>query len=151
MKIIAIALVSTFLITGAYAQTPAASSSASAPAMAKSDAKRDMNAEKHIKDLHAKLKITAAEETQWAVVAKTMRESANDLDQVVDKRQAMIATATAIDDLNAYGAIAQAHADSVKKLSTAFAPLYASMSDDQKKVADEVFTQRGHEGKIAQK
>ena len=151
MKIIVAALVSTFLISGAYAQIPAASSSTSAPAMTKSDAKRDMNTEKHIKDLHTKLKITAAEETQWAAVAKTMRDSAGELDQVVDKRQAMIATATAIDDLNAYGDIAQAHADSVKKLSTAFSPLYAAMSDAQKKIADEVFTQRGHDGKIAQK
>jgi hypothetical protein len=46
--------------------------------------------------------------------------------------------------LNAYGDIVQAHADAIKKLSAVFAPLYASMSDDQKMVADDVFAQRTH-------
>ena len=41
-------------------------------------------------------------------------------------------------------------ADAIKKLSTAFASLYASMPDDQKKVADEVFAQRAGK-KIAMK
>jgi protein CpxP len=101
--------------------------------------------------LHAKLKITPAAESQWAAVVQTMRDNANELDKVIDKREAIANNATAIDDLNAYGEIAQAHADGVKKLSTAFAPLYASMSDDQKKVADEVFAHRAHEGKKVSK
>ncbi len=137
MKTIIAVLASTFLISGAFAQSPAPSANAS-------DAKRDMRVEKHIKDLHAKLKITPAEETQWAAVAQTMRDSAKELEMAIDKREATISTATAIDNLNAYGDIAQAHTDSVKKLSAAFAPLYASMPDDQKMLADEVFAQRPH-------
>lgn len=151
MKKIIAALVSTFLIGGVNAQTPVVSPAASAPAIEKSDAKRDANNEMHIKDLHAKLKITAGEEALWSTVAKTMRESAQELDQVIDKRKATTGNATAIDDLNAYGDIAQAHADSVKKLSMTFGPLYAAMSDSQKKIADEVFTQRGHDAKSARK
>jgi len=154
MKRYFVALASTVLITSAYAQTSAPASSAAAGTNAtmtssadKGDAKRDAGNEKHIKDLHAKLKITAAEETLWANVATTMRSNTKDIDAIVDKRESSIATATAIDDLNAYGAIAQAHADSVKKLSSAFAPLYAAMPDAQKKVADEVFTQRGNMSK----
>jgi hypothetical protein len=139
MKTIIAVLASTLLISGAFAQSPAPSAGAG-------DAKRDMNIEKHIKDLHAKLKITPAEETQWATVAQTMRDSSKELDMAIDKREATINTATAIDNLNAYGDIAQAHTDSVKKLSAAFAPLYASMTDDQKMVADEVFAQRPHKG-----
>jgi predicted component of type VI protein secretion system len=152
MKTIVAVLASTFLITGAYAQSPARSTGAppspdaSTSAM-KSDAKRDMGVEKHIKDLHAKLKITPAEESQWTSVAQTMRDNAKELDKAIDKREAIVNNATAIDDLNAYGDIAQAHADGVKKLSTAFSPLYASMSDDQKKAADELFGHRMHEGK----
>jgi protein CpxP len=80
-----------------------------------------------------------------------MRDNAKDLDAAIDKREANIGAATAIDDLNAYADIAQAHADAVKKLSAAFSPLYAAMSDDQKKVADEVFAQRAHDGKKAPK
>src|SRR5208282_1496804 len=126
----------------AQAGTSSPASSANA-----SDAKHDMKVEKHLKDLHAKLKITPAEETQWAAVAQTMRDSAKELEMAIDKREATINTATAIDNLNAYGDIAQAHTDSVKKLSAAFAPLYASMPDDQKMLADEVFAHRMHKEK----
>jgi periplasmic protein CpxP/Spy len=153
MKRLAITLASTFLIGSAYADPAAMSVSAPATAntsqaaMMKSDAKRDMNVEKQIKDLHARLRITPDEESQWATVAKTMHDSANDLDMAIDKRKSLMSSATAIDDLNAYGDIAQVHADSVKKLSAVFAPLYASMSDAQKKTADEVFTQRRPDGK----
>jgi protein CpxP len=141
-KIIA-ALVATLVISGAYAQTSAVTAEASPHAMAAADSKRDMNNEKHIKDLHAKLKINPDEEKLWAVVAATMRDSAKDLDKAIDKRKESMATATALDDLNAYTDIAQVHLDSVKKFSSSFSPLYAAMSNDQKKLADEVFIQRG--------
>ena len=116
-------------------------------AMATSDEKRDARNEEHIKSLHSKLQITAAEEPLWDTVAKTMRENVTQIDQVIDKREAAIGKATAVDDLNAYAEVAQAHADSVKKMATAFAPLYAAMSDPQKVLADKVFTQHGHDGK----
>jgi len=148
MKTIVAMLASALLISGAYAQSPS-SSAAKTPAMAKSDAKRDMAVEKHIKDLHAQLQITPAEETQWAAVAKSMRDSAVETDKAIDKREGLVGSATAIDNLNAYGEIAQAHVDGVKKLAAAFAPLYASMPDDQKKVADAVFAHRAHQGKKA--
>ncbi len=148
MKTIVAILASALLISGAYAQSPS-SSTAKTPAMAKSDAKRDLAVEKHIKDLHAQLQITPAEETQWATVAKSMRDSAVETDNAIDKREALVGSATAIDNLKAYGEIAQAHVDGVKRLAAAFAPLYASMPDDQKKVADAVFAHRAHQGKKA--
>ena len=157
MKKLAIALASTLLITSAYAKSPVpASASASASASTKAsvaesnadpmrpNSKRDAINAKHIKDLHDKLKITAAEETLWSTVAQTMRDNVTEIDKAVDKRESLIGTASAIDDLNAYANVAQAHADSVKKLALVFAPLYAAMSDAQKKLADEVFLQRGH-------
>ena len=144
MKIIAAVLLSTFVFGSAIAQTAAQTS-----AMATADTKRDAAVEKHIKDLHATLKITPAEETQWGDVAATMRENAKELDQAIDKRAANKATASAVDDLNAYADIAQAHANGVKKLAGAFSGLYSVMSDAQKKQADEVFSHRGHEAKMA--
>jgi periplasmic protein CpxP/Spy len=148
MKTVIAALASTFLVCFAFAAPAVAApnivANASASAMAKADAKRDLKVEHQIKDLHAKLKITEAEETQWAAVANTMRDNAKQIDSVIDKRESSHDGATAIDDLNAYGEVAQAHADGVKKLATAFAPLYASMSDDQKKLADDVFAHRRH-------
>jgi protein CpxP len=81
--IVAALLVPTFLIGGAYAQSSAPSAGAprapddSTPAAVKAEAQRNKDVEKHIADLHAKLKITAAEESQWGAVAKTMRDNAN--------------------------------------------------------------------------
>lgn len=153
--VVAAALTSAFLIGGAYADSPgsspamAPSSGASTDSMAKSGAKRDMAIENHIKDLHAQLQITPAEETQWAAVAKTMRDSAIETDKAIAKREALVNSASAVDNLHAYGDIATAHAEGVKRLAEAFAPLYASMPDDQKKVADAVFAHRAHEGKKA--
>jgi protein CpxP len=153
MKVIVAVLVSTFVLGGAVAQTseqsrtPHAPAASSGPAMANADAKRDAAVEKHIKELHVTLKITPAEESPWNEVAETMRENAKDLDRAIDKRDANVASATAIDDLNAYADIAQAHANGVKKLASAFSRLYSAMSDAQKKEADEVFSHRGHEGR----
>ena len=153
MKVIAAVLVSTFVFGSAFAQTsgqsasPHAAADSSPATLANADAKRDAAVEKHIKELHVTLKVTPAEESLWSEVAQTMRENAKNLDRAIDKRDAHVATATAIDDLNAYADIAQAHANGVKKLASAFSGLYTAMSDDQKKQADEVFSHRNHEGK----
>jgi periplasmic protein CpxP/Spy len=153
MKVIAAILVSTFVAGAAVAQTPDPSAGSHAPAnatpsaMAKSDARRDNAVEQHISALHAQLGITATEESQWKVVAETMRENAKDLDHAIDARDSSVATATAIDNLNSYAEIAQAHANGVKKLASAFAGLYSAMSGDQQKEADEVFSHRGHDAK----
>jgi len=153
MKLTIAVLASAFLFGGAMAQTPDPPASAHPPtnatpaAMEKADAKRDAAVEHHITELHAKLKITSAEEAQWKKVAETMRENATELDRAIDKRDASVANATAVDNLNSYAEIAQAHANNVKKLASAFSGLYSAMSDDQKKVADEVFSHREHDGK----
>jgi periplasmic protein CpxP/Spy len=156
MKLIAAVLVSTFVFGAAVAGTPEPSASppsaagSSDSAMANADAKRDAAVEKHIKELHDTLKITNVEEAQWETVAETMRANAKDMDHAIDKRAANGTSATAVDDLNSYAAIAQAHANGVKKLASAFSGLYSAMSSDQKKEADEVFSHRGHQaGKIA--
>jgi len=153
MKTITAVLTSAFLITGASAQAPssspamAPSSGAATADMTGSHAKRALSVESHIQDMHAELQITPAEEIQWAAVAKTMRDSATETDEAIDRREALVNSASAVENLKAYGDIAQAHADGVKKLAAVFAPLYASMSDDQKKAADTLFAHRAHEGK----
>jgi protein CpxP len=151
MKMIVAVLVSTtfaFAFGSAIAQSPdSPAASASPHAMMKSDAQRDQAVEHHITDLHSKLKITAAQESEWKEVADTMRENAKDMDKAIDKRNASMANATAVEDLNAYAEIAQAHAKGVKKLASSFSGLYSKLSDDQKKEADAIFAQRGHDGK----
>jgi protein CpxP len=148
MKMIVAVLVSTFAFGSAIAQSPESPAATASPhAMMKSDAQRDEAVEHHITDLHAKLRITAAEESQWKEVADTMRDNAKTMDKAIDKHDASLASATAIDELNAYADTAQAHATGVKKLAKSFSGLYSMMSDDQKKEADEIFSHRGHEGK----
>jgi len=101
--------------------------------------KRMSGVEARIKSLHARLKITAAQEPQWQPVAEAMRDNAATMEKLVSERNAKVKTMTAVDNLQTYSDIAQAHADGLKKLVSAFDPLYASMSDAQKKVADAVF------------
>ncbi|HWX81536.1 MAG TPA: Spy/CpxP family protein refolding chaperone [Steroidobacteraceae bacterium] len=137
MKLIVAMLVSTVVFGAALAETSA-------------DAKRDAAVEQRIMELHAQLKITPSEEAQWVQVAVTMRENARDLDQVIDKRDATVASATAIDNLYSYADIAHAHANGVRKLAGAFSGLYAVMTESQKKLADVVFNHREPEaGKVA--
>ena len=144
--IVTVLVASALFVGGAYAQSVALSNadspSKSSHAMMKSGANHSAEIDKHIKDLHAKLKITPAEESQWDQVAQTMRENAADLDSAISKREMLAARGSAVEDLNAYADIVQVHADAIKKLSTAFSALYDTMPDDQKKVADEVFGQR---------
>jgi protein CpxP len=94
----------------------------------------------HIKSLHDRLQITSAQEPQWGAVAQAMRDSAQRMQSAIQQRQDAKAL-TAIDDLKAYQAIADAHSQGLQTLIPAFQALYATMSDDQKKNADTYFGQ----------
>ena len=112
--------------------------------------------EKHIKELHARLKITQEQEQQWENVVQVMRENAETMDSLVNERAENAKSMSAVEDLKAYGEIAEAHAEGVKKFSAAFQSLYDSMSDAQKKSADALFRNRisermhGHHPRTAQ-
>jgi len=95
--------------------------------------------EARIKELRTKLKITANEEDQWNAVVQVMRDNARAMDDLIQARKANTSTMTALDDVKAYSEIADARAEGVKKFVAAFEPLYTSMSDAQKKVADQLF------------
>lgn len=95
--------------------------------------------ELRIKNMHAKLKITSAQEELWGKIAQTMRDNAKTLDKLTRTRLDHAKDITAIDDLKSYGEIAEAHADGLKKLTPVFADLYANMSNPQKKEADTLF------------
>ncbi len=98
--------------------------------------------ETRIKSLHDQLKITAAEAPQWNAFAQTMRDDAKTTGALIVDRERKAKTMTAPEDLHAYQAIAQAHAQGLAELSKSFDALYAVMSDAQKKNADRVFSRR---------
>ncbi|MDB5405107.1 MAG: hypothetical protein JWL84_19 [Rhodospirillales bacterium] len=113
-----------------------------APAQPGASRKAVDRVEAHIKQLHDQLKITPAQEPSWQTVAQVMRENAKRVSELSEQREKQEATATAIDDLKSYAAIADAHAEGVRKLIPPFEALYDSMSDAQKRIADEVFRHR---------
>lgn len=95
--------------------------------------------ETRIKELHGKLKITAAQESQWNAFAEVMRDNAETVDAVLKERSENLHAMNAVEDLRSYERLADAHADGLKKLVPAFEALYNTMSDDQKKNADAEF------------
>ena len=96
-------------------------------------------AERRITDLHRRLKITPAEDADWAKVAEVMRENAQTMDAAVSERAHGLTIMNAVDNLSSFQKMAQVHADGLGKLTLAFKTLYDGMSDDQKKNADAVF------------
>lgn len=76
-----------------------------------------------------------------------MRDSAKSMEAAINSRTEKLGTMSAVDDLRSYESLAEVHAEGMKKLVAAFAPLYDSMSETQKKTADTVFRQ--HERHIS--
>ncbi|CAD6534703.1 Spy/CpxP family protein refolding chaperone [Paraburkholderia metrosideri] len=145
MKKALVMLATAVAMSGAFAQasTPAAAPmSASAPA---GKAGHERNVEDRIAYLHAQLKITSAQESQWNTFADVMRSNGETMGQLFEQRKTA-GTLSAIDDMKQYAQIAQAHADGMKKLVDAFDPLYSSFSPEQKKLADATFHHQGGEG-----
>ena len=117
---------------------PLALAQGMAPA-APAAAKAASHVEQRIKALHDQLKITAAEEPQWAAVVQVMRDNAQTVGSLAAERRQKAQSMNAVEDLRAYQAIAEAHAAGIGKLVTAFDALYAAMPPEQQKNADAVF------------
>jgi LTXXQ motif family protein len=98
--------------------------------------------EQSIKELHAQLKITPAEEPQWEPFAQAMRDNARDIDQMLAQQSSSM---TAVQDMEWHEKIAEADVKHLQKLIPAFQSLYASLSPEQKKRADDIFRGEGRE------
>ena len=96
-------------------------------------------AEQRITDLHARLHISAAEQSQWDQFAQTMLTNAKDLDQAYQQRAATFDKLNAVENMQSYAQIEQTRAQDMQKLVPAFQTLYASLSDQQKQDADQLF------------
>jgi hypothetical protein len=92
-----------------------------------------------IKMLHGKLKITSDQEQSWAAVAQVMRDNQKAIHDLIMERRENGAQMSAVDDLQSYQKIADEHAEGLRKLIPVFTTLYDSMSDSQKRNADEIF------------
>ncbi|HUN52345.1 MAG TPA: Spy/CpxP family protein refolding chaperone [Candidatus Sulfotelmatobacter sp.] len=128
-------------------QSAAPSGSTAAPAAAPKTKtvtpshKRASGIEAYLSRLHKKLMITPAQQQQWDAYANVERDKVKTMQSLSTERNANLANMTAVDDLHSYEKFTEANADAVKKLVPAFEALYNSMSDAQKKNADEYFAQ----------
>ena len=95
--------------------------------------------ERRINELHAQLRITPAEQQQWDQFANVMRDNARDVDQLFIQRAQQLASMTALQNMQSYEQLAEAHAQHLQKLVAAFQNLYEAMPDQQKQLADQVF------------
>jgi periplasmic protein CpxP/Spy len=95
--------------------------------------------EQRINELHARLHITTEQSQQWDQFAQTMRDNAKDLDQRYRDRAQNLGSMSAVDAMKSFADIEQVRAQDMEKLVPAFQTLYASLSDQQKKSADQLF------------
>lgn len=93
--------------------------------------------------MRARLKITPAQDPQWQEFVKAERDGAKEMSELIEKRNQSSKAMNAVDDFKNYAAIAEAHEDSLKKVVPAFEKLYASLTDEQKKLADAMFKDTG--------
>ncbi len=121
-----------------WAAEPAGAGAAATAKVSEND-----RVEARIKDLHSQLKITESQEEQWNKVAQVMRENAAEMAPLIKARREKKDTLNAVEDLKSYGRITEAHAAGLNRFIPVFEALYASMTDDQKKIADKLFTKFG--------
>jgi periplasmic protein CpxP/Spy len=94
--------------------------------------------EAQISALEKKLKITSAQKPQFDAYAEIMRANARSMDELFQQR-AQHRDRSASGMLRWYAQLTTAHAEDLNKLVPAFDTLYASLSEQQKKVADKEF------------
>ena len=99
--------------------------------------------EHRIREMHDRLRITAAQEESWTNVAKVMRDNDAAFRASIGERYRDDKPMGAVDDLKSFQMIADEHSNGLKKLVPAFETLYGAMTPDQQKRADRVFAHRG--------
>jgi protein CpxP len=95
--------------------------------------------------LRTELKITDAQQAQWDKVAAALRSNSEAMHQAFDAMRAnRDAPKSAVQQLEASAQVATLRAQGSQRFLDAFKPLYASLSDDQKKTADELLAHHHH-------
>jgi protein CpxP len=102
--------------------------------------------EQRITDLHSKLHITPAQQPQWDQFIQVMRDNARTMDETFQHRVQTMTAMTATENMQSYAQLAATNAQDVQKLVPAFQALYDTMSDTQKRTADQVFRDDAHHG-----
>jgi protein CpxP len=125
---------------------PVAAGQPATPVKAESGHQQQGKIEQQIADLHAKLQITPSQQPQWDQFAQVMRDNARRVDESFQRRVEALPGLTAPENIQSYAQVAEEHAQDVQKLVPAFQALYATMTDTQKRTADQVFRADAHHG-----
>jgi protein CpxP len=92
--------------------------------------------EKQIADLRKRLNITPQQQPQFDAFAEAMRQNAKAMETMMQEQQSP--SRNAVEDLKAAAKFAEGEADGLKRLLPPLQALYDSLSDQQKKTADQV-------------
>ena len=95
--------------------------------------------EVRITDLHVKLEISPPQEPQWQKFAQTMRDNARKMDEAFQSRVQLMPSMTAAENMRSCARLSMLHAQDLEHLIPAFEALYGTMSETQKRIADQVF------------
>ena len=128
----------------AQAQTkPGATPRSGAPQSrgAQQAAPQGQDVEQKAAELKKKLQITPQQEPQFDAFIQTMRSNSETMDSAI-KQEGQNASKTAVDDLKRIERLLETQVDGLKKLLPVFQALYDSLSDQQKKTADQIFGQQ---------
>ena len=94
--------------------------------------------------LKTELKITDAQSAQWNAFADAVRVNAKGMkDMRASMMEQRSRSAALPDRLGLHEQMLSAHLDALRRLKAAAEPLYASLSEEQKKAADEVISSSG--------
>ncbi|GAB6035650.1 hypothetical protein JCM15519_02090 [Fundidesulfovibrio butyratiphilus] len=102
--------------------------------------------EQRIADLQAQLLITAEQQKAFDDLANVMRDNAKIARDNWEKWYKDSGALNAVDSLKAHASMSQLRAKSMERLVAVFETLYKQLSDEQKKIADEVFSRHGRRG-----
>jgi hypothetical protein len=141
LVVVMVAFLSTIFLVNANISF-AASGKKKSPAVAKTSAVEQTEA--RIKQLQGALKITEAQEESWNNLTQVMRENAKDMDALTDtiakERAEGTKTMNAVEHMKLHSQITEAHLAQLQKFIPPFEALYDSMSDEQRKATDTIFS-----------
>jgi len=97
-------------------------------------------AESQIKQLQNSLNITAEQEPLWKDLAVLMRENAKDIDALRKQRAEHRTGLNAVERMKFHSQVTESQLNQLKKFIPVFEAFYNSLSEAQKKSADEIFS-----------
>jgi LTXXQ motif family protein len=102
-----------------------------------------------IKYLHDRLRIAAEQEPLWDALAQVIRDNAEGLTPLLKERLGAATNGSAPELLRSYETLGDTQLNSLKRIIAAFNPLYAGLSDSQKKIADAVLREGAQNSMIS--